>query len=246
MSESTVIKVTHVHFSFLITGQGITSIKEYLHRAIRGQGFHRKKVLHDISFEVQRGECFAILGRNGSGKSTLLRILSGIIEPDDGEVKVIGKVAPILALGVGLEPELSGYDNIRLCGTLTGITPKNMTGFEDAVIEFAGISRDDLNLQVKRYSTGMTARLAFSIAIAQDPEILIVDEVLAVGDKAFQEKCYLRIEELRTRGCTILFVSHSEADIRRICTRGIVLEQGKICFEGTINEIITYYNRSIP
>jgi ABC-type polysaccharide/polyol phosphate transport system ATPase subunit len=245
MQGKIVIKLVSVNFSFLITGQGITSLKEYLHRALRGKGFHRRQVLNDVNFDVRKGECFAILGRNGSGKSTLLRILSGIIEPDSGVVNVDGKVAPILALGVGLEPELSGFDNIRLCGTLTGVSSKNISSFECTVIEFSELSKEDLDLQVKRFSTGMTARLAFSIAIAQNPDILIVDEVLAVGDKAFQDKCYQRIDELKQQGCTILFVSHSEADVRRICNRGIVLEHGKISASGDIDDIITFYNRSI-
>lgn len=237
-----VIEARQVEFSFLVQQQGVHTLKEFLHGLGRGKAFARKQVLQDISFRIHRGECFAVLGRNGSGKSTLLRIISGIIRPDKGSMTVRGRVAPILALGVGLEPELSGLENIRLCGLLIGIPRREQEDFVEKVTAFSELTKDDLRLQVKRYSTGMTARLAFSIAIAHDPEILIVDEVLAVGDAGFQDKCYERILQIRERGSTIVFVSHALADVQRICTRGIVLEGGRIVKEGNVNEIGEFYH----
>lgn len=240
-STGPIISASDLEFSFLVQQQGVHTFKEFVHGLGKGKAFTEKKVLNGISFSVSRGECFAVLGRNGSGKSTLLRIISGIIAPDKGNLEVNGKVAPLLALGAGLEPDLSGYDNVRLSGLLLGVPRKQQADYVRAVQEFSELTEADLSMQVKRYSTGMMARLAFSIAIANQPEILIVDEVLAVGDAGFQDKCYRRIEEIRDAGSTILFVSHATGDVQRICSRGIVLDQGKVVKEGDVNEITTYY-----
>lgn len=241
MEKQPIIEVNQVAFSFLIQHQGINTFKEFIHQLGKGKAFTKKSVLNTLSFSINRGDCFAILGRNGSGKSTLLRLISGIVKPDEGSVVVRGKVAPILALGVGLEPDLSGFDNIKLCGLLLGIPKSEQKTYIKEVQSFSELSDEDLKMQVKRYSTGMMARLAFSIAIANDPEILIVDEVLAVGDAGFQDKCYKRIEKIRDSGSTILFVSHMSGDVMRICNRGLVLEQGKIVCEGNVQEIVNYY-----
>ncbi|MBK7083937.1 MAG: ABC transporter ATP-binding protein [Flavobacteriales bacterium] len=174
----------------------------------------RKRIISHVDLDVYAGECFGIVGRNGSGKSTLLRVLAGIVEPSGGSARVNGRVAPMLALGVGLEPELNGLENVRLCAVLMGGDRNAVRRALEHVRDFAGLSEDDLAMQVKRYSTGMMARLGFAIAIANDPEVLLIDEVLAVGDAEFQRRCYERIDLLKGKGSTIVFVSHSSAKCR--------------------------------
>jgi lipopolysaccharide transport system ATP-binding protein len=243
MSSSTIIQITDLQFGFFSQHNGINTFKEMLHNLGSRKPFQKKKVINGISLQVEKGSCFAIMGRNGCGKSTLLRIISGIIQPDGGSVEVNGKVSPLLALGVGLEPELSGLENIKLSCLLTGIPGNSLKTAIETVKNFSELTDQDLKMQIKRYSTGMIARLAFSIALAEEPEILIIDEILAVGDEGFQNKCYQRIIELKEKGTTILFVSHSPADIERICDRGILLDNGSIVFEGGPQELVQHYHR---
>jgi ABC-type polysaccharide/polyol phosphate transport system ATPase subunit len=238
------VSLQDVEFSFLIQRHGVTSLKELLHRIGKRGLFEKKPVLRKISLDIARGECMGILGKNGSGKSTLLRIISGIILPDKGKVRIAGTVAPILSLGVGLEPELSGSENIRLCCTLLGIPRQEHAESTERIVEFAELSRQDLELQVKRFSTGMMARLAFAIAVARDPDVLIIDEVLAVGDFGFQEKCYRRIDEIKASGSTIVFVSHMKGDIFRICDRAALLQNGTLIATGGVQEISEKYEDS--
>lgn len=202
--------------------------------------FERKSVLREINLDILAGETFGFLGRNGAGKSTLLRAIAGVIKPNSGSVRVFGRLAPLLALGVGLEPELSGLENIKLCGTLMGLSSREIEAKTDGIIAFSELS-DSLHLQVKRYSSGMLARLAFAIATAIEPEILIVDEVLSVGDIGFQRKCSDWMEKVRMQGCTILYVSHSPEHIRTMCTRAACLENGTITFVGDSNAACDYY-----
>ena len=243
MQALPLIQVSDLQFGFFTRTNGIHTFKEMLHNLGSKKPFQKKQVLKGVSFQVEKGCCYAIMGRNGCGKSTLLRIISGIIQPDGGEVQVNGRVSPLLALGVGLEPELSGIDNIQLSCLLTGIPPASLNTAIESVKEFSELSEQDLKMQIKRYSSGMIARLAFSIALAEEPEILIIDEILAVGDEGFQHKCYNRILELKQKGTTILFVSHATGDIERICDKGILLEQGKIIFEGNIQELVHQYHQ---
>ena len=202
----------------------------------------RKRILHDVDLEIRAGECFGIIGRNGSGKSTLLRLLAGIVEPTSGSFRVNGHVAPMLALGVGLEPELSGWENVRLCRMLMGHAGTGMDSVNAYIRSFAGLSEDDLEMQVKRYSTGMMARLGFAIATATDPDILLIDEVLAVGDVVFQQQCYRRIDELKQQGCTIVFVTHFLSEIQRICDRAACMENGTVVKVGTTHEVGMHYH----
>lgn len=243
MSTSEIIQVNDLHFGFYTQNNGINTFKEMLHNIGSRRPFQKKKVLKGISFSVEKGNCFAIMGRNGCGKSTLLRIISGIIEADHGSVEVKGRISPLLALGVGLEPELSGFDNIRLSCLLTGIPTSALNKTIQAVKDFSELSDSDLKMQIKRYSSGMMARLAFSIALAEEAEILIIDEILAVGDEGFQNKCYNRILELKNKGTTILFVSHAVSDIERICDKGILLEQGEIIYQGNAGELVNHYHQ---
>lgn len=239
--NSPIIEAKDLNVSFLIQRHGINNIKDFIITMGIKTPFERKQVLKGLDLKIYPGECVGILGRNGSGKSTFLRTVAGIMRPDSGSIKVNGKVAPLMALGVGLEPELSGYENIKLVAVLMGMTRKEIKSSIQNIIDFSELGHDEINMQVKRYSSGMMARLAFSIAVANTPEILIVDEALAVGDMAFRQKCANRITEIIKEGCTILYVSHHMDEIKRICTRAIFLENGKIVKDGKVDDICNYY-----
>lgn len=238
----TMIGLNGVAVDYLVQRHGMRSIKAYLTSLGSKRLLERKRILQNVHLEVMRGECFGIIGRNGSGKSTLLRVLAGIVEPTAGSLVVNGHVAPMLALGVGLEPELSGWENVRLCRMMMGHDRGNMDTVNAYVRSFAGLSESDLEMQVKRYSTGMMARLGFAIATATDPDILLIDEVLAVGDVAFQQQCYRRIDALKERGCTIIFVTHFLSEIQRICDRAACMEGGTIVKVGTTHEVGLHYH----
>lgn len=235
-----VIELSGVKVSFLIQPDGISSIKQYLYSFGTKKLFTRKVILEGINLEVYKGECLGILGSNGSGKSTLLRTIGGIISPDEGGVNVTGMVAPMLGLGVGLEGELTGNENIELLGVLRGLTKDEVQENRAGIIEFSELG-ENINMQVKRYSSGMMARLAFSIATARNPDILIVDEALGVGDSGFQQKCFSRIEQLRAQGTTILYVSHQMSEMRRICDRAVFMKNGRIEFSGEVELAIEKY-----
>ena len=236
------IELSDVHVDYLVQRHGFRSIKSYLTSFGSKRLLERKHILHAIDLRIEAGECFGIVGRNGSGKSTLLRLLAGIVEPSKGNVRINGKVAPMLALGVGLEPELSGWENVRLCRLLMGHEHTDRDAIRAYVSSFSGLSEEDLSMQVKRYSTGMMARLGFAIATATDPDILLIDEVLAVGDVSFQQQCYRRIEDLKTRGCTIVFVSHMLGEVQRICDRAACVEGGTIVKLGSTHEVGMHYH----
>ena len=203
--------------------------------------FERKQVLKGVDLEIAKGECFGVMGRNGSGKSTFLRTIAGIMPIESGELHVNGKVAPMMALGVGFEPELTGYENIKLLGVMMGKTRKQISNTIGIIQDFSELTSDELGMQVKRYSAGMMARLAFSITVAETPDILIVDEALSVGDIGFREKSANRISEIQESGATIVYVSHNLNELRRICTRGCYLENGKVAMVGDIEEVISLY-----
>jgi ABC-type polysaccharide/polyol phosphate transport system ATPase subunit len=203
--------------------------------------FEKKTVIHDLDLVVYKGECLGIMGRNGCGKSTLLRTVAGIMKPDKGSITVRGSVAPLMALGVGLEPELSGLENIKLVGTLMGLSKKELKKSLDVIVDFSELTNDEIEMQVKRYSSGMMSRLAFSIAVANTPEILIIDEALAVGDFGFRQKCAVRINEIKAGGSTIIYVSHHVDEIKNICNRAIFMENGTITYEGNVDDVCEYY-----
>jgi len=196
--------------------------------------------LKDISFNVKKGEIIGIIGRNGAGKSTLLKILSRIVEPTDGQASVYGRVASLLEIGTGFHRELSGRENIYLNGTILGMTKNEIKENFDEIVEFSEIGKF-LDTPVKRYSSGMYVRLAFAVAAHLNPEILIVDEVLAVGDAAFQKKCLGKMSETAKSGRTVLFVSHNMHTIQDLCDRTILLEDGKVALDGDTSEVIKHY-----
>lgn len=196
--------------------------------------------LNDVSFEIEKGETVGIIGKNGSGKSTLLKILTGVINQTVGEKKMNGTISALLELGTGFNPEYTGIENIYLNGTIMGIPREEMAKKIDEICDFAEIG-DFINQPVKNYSSGMFVRLAFAVAINTDPEILIVDEALAVGDYRFQAKCYNKFEEMKERGKTILFVSHDIDAVRRFCTRAIWLDGGRVVMDGDVNSVSSKY-----
>lgn len=244
MLTDSVISVKDLYVSFWISGTGIYSLKDALFSLGKQKALEKKSVLRGLNLEIKRGECFALMGKNGSGKSTLLRTLAGIITPESGTIEIKGSVAPLLTIGAGLEYELSGYENIKIVGTLIGMRGKELKDAVSVIKNFSELSDDDLNMQIKRYSAGMMARLAFSISVCRIPDILIVDEALSVGDQGFQVKCADRINEMKAAGTTIIYVSHSLAELKRICTRGACLEDGRIAKIGPIDEVGEYYNQS--
>lgn len=188
--------------------------------------------LREVSFEVGHGEVVGIIGPNGAGKSTLLKILSRITDPTEGQVEIYGRVGSLLEVGTGFHPELTGRENIYLNGAILGMRKKDIERSFDEIVAFAEIDRF-LDTPVKRYSSGMYVRLAFSVAAHLDPEILIIDEVLAVGDAAFQKKCLGKMRDVAGHGRTVLFVSHNMPAVQALCSRAIVLDQGRLTFEGT-------------
>ncbi|MFZ2282372.1 MAG: ABC transporter ATP-binding protein [Lutibacter sp.] len=197
--------------------------------------------LKDINFEVQQGEVLGIIGKNGAGKSTLLKILSKITSPTTGSVKFNGRIASLLEVGTGFHGEMTGRENIFLNGAILGMTKKEITAKLEEIIEFSGCERY-IDTPVKRYSSGMTVRLAFAVAAFLEPDILIIDEVLAVGDAEFQKKAIGKMQEISSGGGrTVLFVSHNMAAVKSLCTRGIVLENGGIVFDGSVDAAVEYY-----
>ncbi|MGC0389258.1 ABC transporter ATP-binding protein [Bradyrhizobium sp. USDA 241] len=196
--------------------------------------------LEDVNFDLMPGDALAVIGRNGAGKSTLLQILSGVLKPSSGSVDMLGRVAGLLELGSGFNPEFTGRENVFINGAILGLTERQIRARLQDIIAFADIG-DYIDQPVKTYSSGMFLRLAFSVAIHAEPDLLLVDEALTVGDVFFQQKCYARLNELRKRGMTVLLVTHSMADAAEFCNRGIVLSQGRVVFEGLGKEAVEYY-----
>ena len=196
--------------------------------------------LKEVTFEIGKGEVMGVVGVNGSGKSTLLKVLGGVLKPDRGSIKTRGRICPLLEVGTGFESGLSGGDNIFLNGAVLGIRKKEIKARYNRIVEFAGLE-DFIDSPLKHYSTGMKMRLGFSIAMNADPEILLVDEVLAVGDASFQKKCIDCISELRSQGVTILFVSHSLDTVKHLCTSAIWLDQGEIKKNGMVDDVVAAY-----
>jgi len=211
---------------------------------VKGKKFVKKEqfwALKDVNFEVKEGEVVGIIGRNGAGKSTLLKILSRITEPTEGEVKLNGRVSSLLEVGTGFHPELTGRENIYLNGAILGMRKREIDEKFDKIVEFSGVEKF-LDMPVKRYSSGMQVRLAFSVAAHLEPDILIIDEVLAVGDAEFQKKCLGKMDQVtKEAGRTILFVSHDMSAIKKICNRVIILENGEMIFDGEVEEGIKRY-----
>lgn len=196
--------------------------------------------LKNVSFRMEHGESLAVIGPNGAGKSTLLGLAAGLALPDEGSVTVNGRTAALLELGSGFHPDLTGEENVRLNASLIGLTRKRTAEIFDEIVDFSGIG-DFIKEPLRTYSSGMVMRLGFSVAVMMDPEILLVDEVLAVGDAAFQTKCFDKVHEFRRRGKMLLCVSHSPGMLQELCDRAILLDHGQVVIEGTIGKVMDAY-----
>jgi len=236
-----VIDVDSVSMVFNMSKEKIDSIKEYVIRLAKGRLIYTQfTALTDISFQVARGEVVGLVGLNGSGKSTLLKIIAGVMKPTSGHVEVRGNIAPLIEVGAGFNGNLSGKENIYLNGYLLGFDRKFINEHIDEIIEFSELG-EFIDVPLKNYSSGMKSRLGFSIATSVNPKILIVDEVLSVGDFKFQEKCKKRIAEMMDRDTTVLFVSHSIAQVKELCSRCIWLEKGRMVMDGEAKEVCEAY-----
>src|SRR6266511_885447 len=225
-----VISARGVGKRFLIHHQRATSLKERFLQTRRSKA-EEFWALRDIDLDIHGGETVGLIGANGSGKSTLLKLLAGILEPTVGSVRVRGRVASLLELGAGFNGELTGRENIYLNASILGLTRREINRNFDSIVEFSGLEQF-IDNQVKHYSSGQYVRLGFAIAVHVDPDVLLVDEVLAVGDEAFQAKCLAKITEFQERGCTILFVTHAVDLVPRLCSRGLVLDHGRVLHDG--------------
>lgn len=235
------IKVENLSKTFTIPHEKITSVRgAFVDMFNRKRSYEQNKVLNKISFEVNKGDCFGVVGRNGSGKSTLLKILAGIYKQDSGKVSINGQISPFLELGIGFNPELSGRDNIYLNGSVLGLTKRQIDEKFDDIVRFSELERF-MDQKIRNYSSGMQVRLAFSVSIHARRDILLMDEVLAVGDSNFKQKCLEQFNEFRNLGKTILFVSHDIGAVQRYCNKGIMLRDGVIEMYGTGDDVYNAY-----
>jgi ABC-type polysaccharide/polyol phosphate transport system ATPase subunit len=240
LRRSAAIEVDNVSKTFALPHEQRTTIKEHFLHPLRGRTIERQRALDGISFAVQEGEFFGIIGPNGSGKSTLLKILAGIYRQDSGSVRVGGKLSPFIELGVGFNPELNARDNVLVNATLLGLTQRDLDAKFESIIEFAELERF-VDQKLKNYSSGMQLRLAFSIAIQVTFDILLLDEVLAVGDASFQEKCFSTFDEMRAARKTIVFVSHDLGTVKKYCDRALLVRNGRAEALGDAAEVVETY-----
>lgn len=221
------------------------SLKESLVWAVQGRSRHEEfTALAPLDLAIARGESVALLGRNGSGKSTLLKLVAGVMAPDSGRVRVRGRLAGLLEVGAGFHPDLTGRENVHLNAAILGMRPQQVVERFEAIVEFADIG-PFLDTQVRFYSSGMFLRLAFAVAVHTDPEVFLVDEVLAVGDEAFRDKCLRRIEELRSEGRTLVVVSHDLPLMERLCDRGVVLDRGRLVHDGPVGAAVAHLRAAL-
>lgn len=243
MDKKAVLKVDHVSMKFNMASEKFDGFKEYLIRSLKKRiTYHEFWALTDVSFEVFEGESLGLIGVNGSGKSTLLKIIAGVLKPTCGTTKVCGRVAPLIELGAGFDFDLTAKENVFLNGALLGYSREYMKEHYDDIVRFSELEAF-MDVPVKNFSSGMVSRLAFAIATTGTPDILIVDEVLSVGDYHFQQKCEARIDNMKKQGTTILFVSHSMDQVKKICNRVIWMERGKIRRTGDTEAICEEYQR---
>ena len=241
MDNNTMIRVSDVTMRFRMNNDKILSLKEFVTTALRGKlQYSTFTALEHVSFEVQKGETIGLIGRNGAGKSTLLKIISGIMKPTEGSVECRGNVVPMLELGSGFDMDLSGRENVYLNGAILGYTKPFLDAKFQEILDFSELG-DFINIPIRNYSSGMLARLAFSIAAVVKPEILIVDEILAVGDAQFQEKSKRRMMELMGGGTTVLLVSHNIKQVRELCSRAVWLEHGRVRAIGEAKKVCDMY-----
>ncbi len=244
MENAVIIKVEHVSMKFNLATEKFDSFKEYVIRSIKKQiSYNEFWALKDVSFEVRKGDSLGLIGLNGSGKSTMLKTIAGVLKPTKGSVTVYGTVAPLIELGAGFDFDLTARENIYLNGAILGYTREMMQEHYEDIVDFSEL-REFMDVPVKNFSSGMVSRLAFAIATIGTPDILIVDEVLSVGDFRFQEKCHERIRRMMDQGTTILFVSHSIDQVKSICNKIVWLERGRMKRFGDAEPVCKEYSES--
>ena len=237
-----VVDVNEVSMSFNMASETLTNLKEYFIKLMKRELFFEEfTALDHVSFQVRKGDVYGIMGTNGSGKSTLLKIMAGVLEPTHGTCEVRGNIAPLIELGAGFDTELSARENIYLNGALLGYSHDFIDEHFTDIVEFAEVEKF-LDMPMKNYSSGMLARLGFSIATIVKPEILIVDEILAVGDAAFQKKCEKRMHDMMNGGTTVILVSHSSETVRKICRHAAWINKGQLMCVGKSEEVLERYN----
>jgi lipopolysaccharide transport system ATP-binding protein len=238
------IVVEGVSKRFRIPHERKVTVYEHLIGLLHGGAYTYEEfnALQNVSFSVKHGETFGVIGPNGCGKSTLLKVLAGVLYPDSGKVRMNGKIAPFLELGVGFQPELTAKDNVYLYGAIMGLTRKDIDERYEEIIDFSELKRFE-NMKLRNFSSGMYVRLAFATAIQTDPDIMLVDEVLSVGDESFQKKCGEKIDEIRKAGKTILLVSHSLDTVRSLCSRCLLIKEGKMVALGKTEDVLSEYER---
>ena len=243
MTEN-MIEVENVTMKFRMSDEPLNSLKEVFTTAVKGKlRFNEFLALDHVSFALEKGKTLGLIGKNGAGKSTTLKLISGILKPTEGTIRTYGNIVPMLELGAGFDLELTGKENIYLNGAILGYSKEYLESKYDEIVDFAEI-REFIDMPIRNYSSGMMARLAFSIASVVQPEILIVDEILAVGDVAFQEKSFNRMKELMSGGATVLFVSHDLEKIEEMCDKVIWLDHGKVVMFGNTDEVCSAYRKA--
>lgn len=239
--KSLAMKIENVSMKFNLSSEKVDNIKEYVIKMIKKElMFQEFWALRDISFEVQKGDRVGIMGLNGAGKSTLLKVISGVLKATQGTVTTNGKIAPLLELGAGFDRQYTGAENIYLYGAMLGYSKEFLEARYDEIVEFSELG-SFIDMPVKNYSSGMRARLGFSVATIVEPDILILDEVLSVGDAKFRKKCENRIQSMLDKGVTVIFVSHSTSQVLRMCNKGILLEQGRLIAQGDVEDVVSVY-----
>ena len=240
------LRVNDVSICFNLSKEKVDNFKELFIKKLKGEKlrFNEFWALKDVSFELKKGERLGILGLNGAGKSTLLKVIAGVYKPTKGSVQRYGHMAPMIELGAGFDPNYTGRENMFLYGSVLGFSKEFLMSKYDEILEFSELG-EFIDVPIKNYSSGMKARLGFSIATVVEPEILILDEVLSVGDAKFRKKCEKKMKKMFDHGVTVLFVSHSLAQVKRLCNKAIILEHGQLIAKGDIDDVVEIYEKKI-
>jgi len=245
-SDEMAVQLSGVSVRYWVPTEPIRTLKEHVIRRVQGRKLVYRELLalDGVDLELRRGESLGVIGRNGAGKSTLLKVIARVLRPTTGRVWIRGRVAPLIQLGAGFHPELTGRENIFLNGAILGFSQKEMERRLESIVEFSELAAF-IDAPLRTYSSGMVVRLGFAIASDADPDVLIIDEVLGVGDEAYQKKCHERMAKFRRQGAAILFVSHAMDDVRRVCDRAVWIEGGRVSASGLVEDVIHAYHQQL-